>query len=718
MKVVTDVAEGGGTVYVGLDSPAIVIPERPSHSPGGVSARLIDQAVAQEERLYVHKLPAALAYARANGLNRIVSDSADARIGVVAAGKAWQDVLESLDRLGLADKASALPLRLLKVGMVWPLDPVIVREFARGLDLIVVIEEKRPLLEDQIRAILYGGCERAAHRRQIFRRRRVRSRAWRARHSQFRRDLAGDGRRSARTARSRGAIRTARSPNRPAAPTKRSAIGWRQSAVPASAPAARITARPASRRGAARWPASAATRWRCSGEPAADDHRLAHGRRRRDVARTAALHQAGTRLRQLGDGTYAHSGMLAIRQAVAADVPMTYKILFNGFVSMTGGQPIEGGMTPPQILAELAAEGVKKMALVVDDPDRYARVALPAGVSLRHRDAMDETQREFREFKGVSVILYDQPCATERRRLRKRGKWADPAIRTFIHPGGLRRLRRLRARLQLHGDRAARDRVRTQAADQPVKLQQGFLLRRGVLPELRDRSRRTPAQGRRRGSVERLPAGDPGAASCRKSASAIACSSPGSAARASSPSARRSPSPPISTDLYSSNLDLTGLSQKYGAVTSHVRMARDPDALHATRIPVAGADALIGCDLIVAAGDECVSKLRPGARAVISADLTPTADFARNPDWSVDADGLIERLKSVLGDGAFVLDGQRLAEELLGEAIAANMLMLGAAWQKGLVPIRRDVDRARHRAQRRGDRSQQAVLRMGPPRGA
>ena len=136
----------------------------------------------------------------------------------------------------------------------------------------------------------------------------------------------------------------------------------------------------------------------------------------------------------IGDGTYAHSGSLAIRQAIAADVPITYKILFNGFVSMTGGQPIEGAMTPVQILAELAAEGVKKMALVADEPERYAGVPLPHGVSLRHRDTMDETQREFREFKGVSVILYDQACATERRRLRKRGKWADPAIRTFINP--------------------------------------------------------------------------------------------------------------------------------------------------------------------------------------------------------------------------------------------------------------------------------------------
>ncbi len=160
MKIVTDVAEGGGTVYVGPESPAIVTPDRPSNPTGGVGSRVLDMPLAQEERLYAHKLPAAVAYARANGLNRIVSAPVGARVGVVAAGKAWQDLLQALGNLRLGDgalgDADAGPaLRLLKVGMVWPLDPVVVREFAEGLDLIVVVEEKRPLIEDQIRTILY-----------------------------------------------------------------------------------------------------------------------------------------------------------------------------------------------------------------------------------------------------------------------------------------------------------------------------------------------------------------------------------------------------------------------------------------------------------------------------------------------------------------------------------------------------------------------------------
>ncbi|MGA7525501.1 MAG: thiamine pyrophosphate-dependent enzyme, partial [Acidobacteriaceae bacterium] len=422
MKVVTDVAEGGGTVYVGADRPEIVIPERPSNPPGGLGPRVIDAPVAQEERLYQHKLPAALAYARANGLNRIIDDGEAARIGVVAAGKAWQDLLQALGNLG-GDDGAALGLRLLKVGMVWPLDPVIVRDFARGLDLIVVIEEKRPLLEDQIRSILYGD-----------------PRAPRIVGKYFD-GLAFDA-----------------SPGSPAIPnygeiTPELVAGVLVKAVSEHDPNCALSAPEAPGAALSNRPAPMRSPGFCAGCPHNRSTPVPEGSRALagigchwmatlvNPQQTAtASHMGGEGamwlgqepftneehvFANIGDGTYAHSGSLAIRQAIAADVPITYKILFNGFVSMTGGQPIEGGMTPTQILGELAAEGVKKMALVVDDLDRYAGVALPPNVTLRHRDAMDATQREFREYKGVSVILYDQPCATERRRLRKRGKWAD-----------------------------------------------------------------------------------------------------------------------------------------------------------------------------------------------------------------------------------------------------------------------------------------------------
>ena len=396
----------------------------------------------------------------------------------------------------------------------------------------------------------------------------------------------------------------------------------------------------------------------------------------------------------IGDGTYAHSGSLAIRQAIAADVPITYKILYNGFVSMTGGQPIEGGMTPVQILAELAAEGVKKLALVADDPGRYAGVPLPPGVSLRHRDEMDETQREFRDFKGVSVILYDQPCATERRRLRKRGKWADPAIRTFIHAevcegcGDCGKVSNCMSIEPLETEFGRKRRINQSSCNKDFSCVEGFCPSFVTVHggRLRKVDVATPL------SPYLPPVPDPALPEIGEPYNVLVAGIGGSGVVTVSQTLAVAA---YLDGLFSSNLDLTGLSQKYGAVTAHVRIARTPDALHATRIASGEADVLIGCDLIVAAGDECISKLNASSRAVISADLTPTADFARNPNWSVDADALIERLQTALGDKAFVLDAQRLAQDLLGDPIASNMFMLGAAWQKGMVPLRRAaIDRA------------------------
>ncbi len=499
--------------------------------------------------------------------------------------------------------------------MVWPLDPVIVREFARGLDLIVVIEEKRPLLEDQIRSILYGGRPRAARSSanisiaapfdRLARRGRPSPISARFR-------LSSSPRCCSRRSASTGSELRARASE---APAPRSAIARRRCAVPASAPAARTTVRPACPKGSRALAGIGCHTMAMLVNPQQTDDRLAHGRRRRDVARPAAVHQPGPCVRQYRRRHLRPFRLLAIRQAIAADVPITYKILYNGFVSMTGGQPIEGGMTPVQILAELAAEGVKKMALVVDEPERYAGVPLPAGVSLRHRDAMDETQREFREYKGVSVILYDQPCATERRRLRKRGKWADPAIRTFINPevcegcGDCGRVSNCMAIEPLETEFGRKRRINQSSCNKDFSCVEGFCPSFVTVHGGRLRKPEAAAP------AEPLSAADPRAGPARRSASATACWSPASAAPGVVTVSQTLAVAAYLDGLFSSNLDLTGLSQKYGAVTSHVRIAREPNALHATRIAAGEADALIGCDLIVAAGDECVSKLKPGKTA-------------------------------------------------------------------------------------------------------
>ena len=305
----------------------------------------------------------------------------------------------------------------------------------------------------------------------------------------------------------------------------------------------------------------------------------------------------------IGDGTYAHSGSLAIRQAIAADVPITYKILFNGFVSMTGGQPIEGAMTPLQILAELVAEGVKKLALVADEPERYAGVQLPPNVTLRHRDAMDVTQREFREYKGVSVILYDQPCATERRRLRKRGKWADPAIRTFINPavcegcGDCGRVSNCMAIEPLETEFGRKRRINQSSCNKDYSCVEGFCP--SFVTIHGGRLRKPEATAPLNQYLPPVP--EPALPKIDERFSLLVAGIGGSGVVTISQTVAVAA---YLDGLFSSNLDLTGLSQKYGAVTAHVRIAREPGALHATRIATGEADALIGCDLIVAAGDE------------------------------------------------------------------------------------------------------------------
>ncbi len=712
MKVVTDVVEGGGSVYVAPDSPAIVVPQDFTLPPGGVHARAVDMGIPQEDRLYHHKLYAALAYARANGLNRLTVDPADAQIGIVSAGKAWQDTLQAMANLGLTDAlAAGMGLRLLKVGMTWPLDPEIVREFARGLHTIVVVEEKRPVLEDQIRAILYGAAAAPA-----IVGKHVGSYVFDAQRGPAAFPNAGETS-PALVARVLLEVLREELPGCGLASPSPSTQANAAATIPATGQAAGAAAAAGALAAPARMPGF------CSGCPHNRSTKLPEGSRAlagigchgmamlMNPLQTTTISHMGAEgvmwlgqqpftsekhvFSNLGDGTYTHSGFLAIRQAIAAHVPITYKILYNGFVSMTGGQPIESGLTPLQILQELAAEGVGRMALVADEPGRYEGVSLPACVTLHHRAEMDAVQRELRDYPDVSVIVYDQPCATERRRLRKRGKWEDPEKRSFINAsvcegcGDCGKASNCMSIEPLETEFGRKRRINQSTCNKDFSCVEGFCpsfvtvhggrLRR---PQRSDdvADRRAAAD---RGHVDALP--EPSLPSPQGVFSIMIGGIGGTGVVTIGQTLA------VAAHLegwYSSNLDVTGLSQKYGAVLSHVRIARTPDALHATRISTGEADTLVGCDLIVAAGDEAISKLAAGrSRGVVCTDLIPTGEFARNPDWRVDGAALADRVKSALGGDVLLLEGQRLATTLLGDAIAANMFMLGAAWQLGQVPL-------------------------------
>lgn len=701
MKVVTDVVEGGASVQVSLRQPLIVVPALPTEPQDpfgrGYNIRGFDMPLVAEDRLYHHKHQAVMAYARANSLNQITLDPPGARIGIISAGKSWQDVMQAFEQLGLSEKDLAgLGIAMLKVGMVWPLDPDLIREFTEGLETVVVVEEKRPLLEDQVRVALYGIASPP----------RLVGKHMSGSVFDSKRGLPAFPNASELTpayiAKVLAELIVGSLPD----------CGLTLPTLPTAAQ------RPAV---AARMPGF------CSGCPHNRSTKVLDGSRAlagigchtmamlADPMKTTTVSHMGAEgvmwlgqqpftnekhvFANIGDGTFAHSGFLAIRQALAARVPITYKLLYNGFVSMTGGQPVEGALTPAQITASLAGEGVEKMAVVTDDPHRYRDIALPPGVMVHPRTHLQAVEREFREFPGVSVILYDQVCATERRRLRKRGKLPDPKIRTFINAavcegcGDCGAVSNCMSIEPLETELGRKRKINQASCNKDYSCVEGFCpsfvtVQGGVLKT----SAKDAAVVRQQVELT-FSVPHPEIPRLSKTFSVLLVGIGGTGVV----TVGQTLSVAAHVDgYYSSNLDVTGLAQKYGAVNSHVRFAPSPEQLHATRIGAGQADTLIAFDLMVGAGDETMSKLNAGVtHGVVSTDVVPTSEFAKNPDWNMDAAQLTLRLKDGLHTNGLFLEAQRVAGALLGDSIGANMLLLGAAWQLGQVPLSlKSIERA------------------------
>ena len=699
MKVVTDVVEGGGTIYVGPDSPKIVLPEVPSLPAGtpmgapSLSIRPFDTALMAEERLYNHKLYAAVAYARANHLNVISSDTDKPRLAIVSAGKAYQDVRQAVVELGWsAAQLDEMGIRIAKVGMTWPLDPEFVRTLAQGVDAILVVEEKRPLLEEQIKSILYD--------LNLDKKPKVIGKAL-----------------GTPTYGLEHAVRLFPN-NAEISPLIVSKVlldvmlmlqpdcGLQAISLPGpKAPGSGSAQRNASF---------------CSGCPHNRSTKVIEGSRAlagigchtiamlNNPRTTGTVSHMGGEgamwlgqqpftdephvFANMGDGTFFHSGFLAIRQAVAAKVPMTYKLLVNGFVSMTGGQPVDGDLTVPQTIRELLAEGVSEVVLVSDEPEKYANANLPAEVKVHHRDDMELVQRRLREQKGVTVLVYEQPCATERRRLRKRGKWVDPAKRSFINAavcegcGDCGTVSNCLSIEPLETPLGRKRRINQNSCNKDFTCVEGFC---PSFVTVHGGALRKPAKVSSQASATLPEPALPVFERPTRSFSVLVCGIGGTGVVTIGQLLGMAAH---IDGMACSILDVTGLSQKYGAVLSHVHMAPNAALLHATRIAPGEADTVIGCDLIVTAGDEALSRMRAGrTRAVVCTDVIPTSEFARNADWSVDADAMLKNIRSVCGEQFFAANGLEIARALMGDSVASNMFMLGAAWQRGWVPVSLDA---------------------------
>ena len=688
-KTIAETVESSASVQVDPFARRIVLPEDFEMPAGGLNIRWPDPPLDQEMRLHRYAVKAAQAFARANGIDRVVMDSPRARLGIVTTGKSYLDVLQALEYLGLDERACAdIGIRVYKVGMTWPLEPEGIARFAKGLEDIVVVEEKRAFIERQMKEQFYNWPASWGQRPSIV----------------GKYDEAGQW--------------ILPSTNELTPATIAGVIGRRiQRFFTNDSIEQRLRWMDAKEAELA-LPRASFPRvpHYCSGCPHNTSTRVPEGSRAlggigchymvtwMDRSTDTFTHMGGEGVtwagqaaftdtehvfQNLGDGTYFHSGSLAIRQAIAAGVNITYKILYNDAVAMTGGQPVDGTLTVPQIAHQMRAEGVQTIVLVSDEIGKWnKREMFPEGVEFHDRAELDAVQKQLREVKGTSILIYEQTCATEKRRRRKRGKLVDPPKRVVVNS----------LVCEGCGDCG----------------QKSFCV--SVLPKETE-------FGRKR---------DIDQSNCNKDYSCTTGFCPsfvtvhGGTLRKGSRSERSSlldnlPAPTFRSTLEqpwnilitgvggtgvvtigallgmaghlegkgASVLDQTGLAQKGGAVTTHIRIAKRPEDIHAVRIAAGEADLVVGCDMVVVNDYWALSKVRAErSQVVLNTYEAMPGTFTTRPDMQFPAADIIAGIRVALGGrDPLLLDATQLATALLGDAIASNLFILGYAWQQGLVPI-------------------------------
>jgi len=685
IKAIADTMDASATVRIDPSRYRTIEPEGIASPAGGRNGRLHLTPPQQEEVHRHFRLPAARAFARANGFDRIAIDSPKPRYGIAASGKAYLHVRQALRDLGIGeDLAAALGIRVYKIGLVWPLDEHGARAFADGLETVLVVEERRDVIEHQLRAAAYGLPD---GRRPRILGKRDGSGA----------PLISDLMDITTADVARAILSTI--PEEWKNPRMRDAEARLAEAAKAAAVSAPLHVR---------------SPYFCSGCPHSTSTRLPDGSR---AVAGIGCHFLATYMNRntdsytqmggegvlwagqapftsephifanLGDGTYFHSGSLAIRQAIAAGHSMTYKILYNDAVAMTGGQPVDGQLSVPQIAAQMRAEGIKRIAIVSDNPERHrGHPDIPDGTTFDHRSRLEALQRELREEPGVSVIIYDQVCATEKRRRRKRGLMEQSPRRAVINAsvcegcGDCSRASNCLSVEPLETAFGRKRKINQSACNQDFSCVEGFcpsfvsvyggsLKRReaiahetGELPEPV-----LPAIGIDGYNILMTGIGGLGITSL----AAIL----GMAGHLQNRQVRV--------------MDQIGLSQKGGGVYSHLRIAAQGTELYSPRIGEGQADLLLAADLVVAHGKNGLPGMSAARTALVcDAEVVPTAEFVADNSTAFDADAMMSRLnaKARLSGQC---PAQKIAAAFLGDAIYANMVLTGFAWQKGLIPLDR-----------------------------
>ncbi|BDT59867.1 2-oxoacid ferredoxin oxidoreductase [Massilia varians] len=690
-KAISETVEGGAVVE--LPAPRrFRTPDDYMAPTDGLHYRWPDLPSLAIEQRVADKLQAVHAFAGVNSIDKLVVAAPGARLGIIAAGKAYLDLREALGRLGLGlDRLEELGVRLYKPGLTFPLERTRLHAFAQGLQEVLVVEEKGEVIEGQLKGLLYNLAPQ--QRPQVL----------------GKLDLAGQPLLS-----SLGELRPSR-----IAPALVRWLGPKLPALRLEDFLPQFCRAEALSNGA---DAIKRTPYFCSGCPHNTSTRVPEGSRalagigchfmaswmKRDTFTLTQMGGEGVPwvaasrfsrekhvFQNLGDGTYYHSGSLAIRQAVAARANITYKILYNDAVAMTGGQPVDGKLSVPQILQQVLSEGAVEAVVVTDQPENYQGVTLPAGVAVHHRGELDAIQRRLRDTPGVTVLVYDQTCAAEKRRRRKKNKpdsivFPDPPRRMVINPavcegcGDCGVQSNCLSILPLETPLGRKRRIDQASCNKDYSCAEGFCpsfvsviggqLRKPAAAalELRQLESMLAAYPLPPGYAfdkpfEMLVAGVGGTGVVTVGALiTMAAHLEGKGA---------------------STLDFMGFAQKGGAVMSHVRLAPSPQQLHQVRIDLQQADALLACDLVVAAMPDALAVMRRGhTRVVANENETPTAEFTRDPDADIRKDDLLAKIQDA-GGPLLRLNAQQVASSVLGDPIGANILMMGAAWQLGLVPV-------------------------------
>ena len=685
LKTMHETIESTAAIDGSLDRFSIVTPTDFPMPSGGLNIRLNDPILAQEARLHDYKRDAMLAFVRANKLNRIItSGGREPKIGIITTGKSYLDVRQAFDELGIDEvKCNALGIRLFKAGCAWPLSRQELKEFAQNLDLIIVVEEKRSLLEVQVREELYGTPNQPLC---IGKRDEEGNWLFPVKGALDPNDVAiCIGERLLKYHRNDEIVaRVARLKDfqRIAAETKD--VAQRIPYFCSGCPHNSSTVVPEGMRAyagigchyMAQWMNRSTLGYTQMGGEGANWVGEAPFSNRKHV------------FQNLGDGTYNHSGYMAIRAAIASNTNITYKILFNDAVAMTGGQANDGGLTVPQVARQVAAEGAKRVVVVTDEPDKYVSgTEWPKGLTIHHRDDLIEVQKELAEIPGVTVLIYDQTCAAEKRRRRKRHTFPDPDMRVIIN--------------ELVCEGCGDCGVKSNCVSvQPLETEWGrkrlidqsscnkdFSCVKGFCPSFVTVHGAKLKKGIGVAADHDLPAlPDPKLPAIDQTYNIIVTGVGGTGVVTIGGILG------MAAHLEGRGvgvLDMAGLAQKGGAVFSYMRIAENPDAIHAIRVAAGRADLVLGGDIVVAGTRKILAAVKHGATQMVvnTAEFMP-GEFTRNADFSLPSERLKRTIVADAGaDNTHFINASGIASALFGQSIGANMFMVGYAYQLGAIPL-------------------------------